>query len=250
MTDKTGLSSESRSDGLMSNVFSSERNIEQPELVLPKGLRFNQKLAMNGFDLLLALPEKSVPCVFFDPQYRGVLDYLGYGNEGEQRGQKRSSLEQMDNNTIAKFIQESARILIPSGHLFLWIDKFHLATGIDHWITETSLEVVDFITWDKKRMGMGYRTRRHAEYLMVLQQEPRRAKGVWKKHNIPDVWREEVSRRKGVHPKPVGLQAELIEAITNRGDVVVDPAAGTFSVFDACKMKGRHFLGCDLNGEV
>ena len=45
----------------------------------------------------------------------------------------------------------------------------------------------------------------------------------------------------------VQLQAQLIEAVTNPGDLVVDPAAGTYSVLEACQQTGREFLGCDLN---
>lgn len=194
------------------------------------------------------LPTLSFPCAFFDPQYRGVLDHLGYGNEGVQRGQKRSELAQMDDNTIHAFIKRLDAVLIASGHLFLWVDKFHIAQGIGNWIVGTSLDLVDFIAWNKDRMGMGYRTRRFSEYLIVLQKEPRKAKGVWKVHNIPDIWTEKVENRNGVHPKPIGLQGELIEAVTNRGDIVVDPASGSFSVMEACKIRGRHFLGCDLNG--
>ena len=65
---------------------------------------------------------------------------------------------------------------------------------------------------------------------------------------IPDVWREKVERQGHTHKKPVKLQAALIEAVSNPNDVVIDPAAGSFSVLEACKDKGRNFLGCDLNG--
>ena len=95
---------------------------------------------------------------------------------------------------------------------------------------------------------MGYRTRRYSEYLIVLQKKPKRAKGVWKVHNIPDIWTEKVKNVTGVHPKPIGLQGELIEAVTNSGDIVVDPAAGSFSILEACQTRGRNFLGCDLRG--
>ena len=123
-----------------------------------------------------------------------------------------------------------------------------MAQGVGDWITGTSLDIVDFLAWNKDKMGMGYRTRRFSEYLVVLQKEPRKAKGVWKIHNIPDTWTEKVKGSNGVHPKPIGLQGELIEAVTNMGDIVVDPAAGSFSVLEACTIRGRHFLGCDLNG--
>ena len=215
---------------------------------LPDGLTPNARLRLDGLELLGRLPSASIPAAFFDPQYRGVLDHLAYGNEGETRGRARAALPQMSEQLIAEFIRELDRVLTASGHLFLWMDKFHLCTGFRNWLADTSLDVVDMITWDKKKIGMGYRTRRKSEHLVVLQKAPRRAKGVWRVHTIPDVWSESAPNQKGVHPKPVGLQAALIGAVTDPGDVVVDPAAGTFSVLDACLQSDRIFLGCDING--
>ena len=41
----------------------------------------------------------------------------------------------------------------------------------------SGFQVVDLITWNKIKMGMGYRTRRFGEHLVVLQKKPLRAKG-------------------------------------------------------------------------
>ena len=95
-------------------------------------------------------------------------------------------------------------------------------------------------------MGMGYRTRRVAEYLLVLQKFPQVAEGVWRKDDVPDVWREPVALLGAVHPKPVGLQAAVIEAMTDPGDVVLAPAAGSYSTLAAAQRVGRRFLGCDI----
>ena len=152
----------------------------------------------------------------------------------------------MNDEKIREFIVEIDRILIGSGNLFLWVDKFHLAQGVSQWYVDTNLDIVDFIAWNKDKMGMGYRTRRSSEYLIALKATPKRAKEVWKIHDIPDIWTEKVKNVTGVHPKPIGLQGELIEAITNSGDIVVDPAAGSFSILETCQTWGRSFLGCDL----
>jgi len=229
-------------------VFTSVRDVLSPSVALPPGLTMNARQQMDGLAMMQALPDHCVTAAFFDPQYRGILDKLAYGNEGVKRGQARCSLEQMTQDTIRRFIVEIDRLLIPNGHLFLWMDKFHVCTGYAHWLEGTQLETVDMITWNKQRMGMGYRTRRMCEYLVILQRPPRRVKGVWKAHTIPDVWDEKVKAQAGVHPKPVGLQGELIEAVSNPGDLVLDPAAGSFSVLKACEIKGRNFIGCDLNG--
>lgn len=234
---------------VQANVFGQHRDIEAPRIELPRGFRLNVRLKMDGLKFLAKLPGNSFPVAFFDPQYRGVLDRLAYGNEGKERGQARSALEQMDENKIRQFIRGISAALIPSGHLFLWMDKFHLCTGFFDWLNGTRLDVVDMLTWHKKRIGMGYRTRRSSEHVVILQKEPRKAKGVWKVHTIPDVWAEEVKRNGGhTHRKPLELQGELIAAVSNAEDTVIDPAAGSFSVMDACKLRGRNFLGCDLNG--
>ena len=235
-------------DQVVSTVFSAKREIKAPSISLSDGLEYNTRIKMDGLTFLSKLQQDSFPIAFFDPQYRGVLDKLGYGNEGEDRGKARCSFKQMSEEIIGQFIVGLNRILIPSGHLFLWMDKFHLCTGFTDWLNGTRLDVVDMLTWYKERMGMGYRTRRMSEYLIILQKQPRRAKGVWKIHNIPDVWHETVKRNGHVHKKPIQLQEELISAVSNEGDVVVDPAAGSFSVMEACRLRKRNFLGCDING--
>ena len=231
------------------NVFSLVRDITAPSIALPKHLKTNTRLKMEGRKFLSQLPETSFPVAFFDPQYRGILDKMSYGNEGEKRGRKRAELPQMTEKVIAEFIQEINRILIPSGHLFLWMDKFHLCQGFSAWLDGTALDIVDLINWNKEKMGMGYRTRRVGEYLVALQKLPKKAKGVWKIHNIRDIWEEKiVYNGKHAHQKPINLQSKLIASVSNEGDIIVDPAAGSFSVMTAAINERRNFIGCDING--
>ena len=214
-------------------------------LELENKILLNYKNKIDGLVLLKGIDTESVKEAFFDPQYRGVLDKLSYGNEGVGRGKARSSLQQMDLGTIIKFINEINRVLLPSGHLFLWVDKFHLCQGVLEWFMHTDLNLVDMITWDKDKIGMGYRTRRKSEYLIVFQKKPIRAKDVWKSHSIPDVWTEKVVKTHP-HSKPINLQKTLIEATSNEGDLILDPAAGGYSVFEACKIINRNFIGGDI----
>jgi site-specific DNA-methyltransferase (adenine-specific) len=200
---------------------------------------------MDGLELLNWFEDSTVAVAFLDPQYRGVIDKLAYGNEGARQVQ-RSLLPQMNTEVIQVFLAELARVLKPSGHLFLWVDKFHLVTGVHPWIAGLPLEIVDMITWDKQRFGMGYRSRRQAEHLIVLQKLPKRAKGCWNSHSIPDVWSEKAGRNHA-HSKPIDLQTALVAATTKPGDIVVDPAAGSYSVLEACRtVGGRVFYGADI----
>ena len=199
----------------------------------------------NGLDLIDDIKSNSIKTAFFDPQYRGVLDKLNYGNEGKGRGKGRCDLTQMDEDTIKSFISKINRVVMPKGHLFLWVDKFHLCNGLNDWFEGTDFNLVDLIVWDKAKIGMGYRTRRKSEYLVVYQKTPVRAKDCWTSHSIPDVWTEKVEK---VHPhsKPIGLQKALIEATTVEGDYVLDPASGGYSVFRCCSELGRNFIGGDI----
>ena len=199
----------------------------------------------DGLELLASLPDKSIKTAFFDPQYRGVLDKLAFGNEGVKRGKARCNLAQMSTQTITEFIHEIDRVLLPSGHLFLWVDKFHLCQEVQQWLQQTNLNLVDMVVWNKGKIGMGYRTRRKCEYLIVCQKNPVRVKDVWLVHNIPDVWEEKVPK---LHPhsKPVELQKALIKATTVEEDWVLDPASGGYSVLTACQELNRNFIGCDI----
>ena len=112
----------------------------------------NRKIKMNGLDLLDLLDKESIKVTFFDPQYRGVLDKLSYGNEGKSRGKDRSALPQMSQEIIFEFLAKIEVVLKPNGYLFLWLDKFHLFE-VKSWIENyQSLEIVDMIVWNKLKI--------------------------------------------------------------------------------------------------
>ena len=64
------------------SVYSSARNLSQPTICLPRSLAYDVRLQMEGLRLLAALSDNSIPVVIFDPQYRGDLEHLAYGNDG------------------------------------------------------------------------------------------------------------------------------------------------------------------------
>ena len=228
--------------GLVQSWIAERCNIT-PAVADPR-VGVNVRQRMDGLVMLSCLGDEVAACAFFDPQYRGLLDKLDYGNEGV-RQVGRASLTQMDGDLIAAFVRELDRVVVRSGYVFLWVDKYHLCEGVHTWTEGTLFHIVDLITWDKGRMGMGWRTRHEAEYLVVLQREPLHAASTWHDHGIPDVWGERVEKTHP-HSKPIGLQERLIRAITQPGELVVDPAAGGYSVLEACIRCDRNFVGCDI----
>lgn len=199
----------------------------------------------DGLDFLKSLRKSSVRCAFFDPQYRSGLDKLKMGNEGS-REKRRFDLNHLDTKTIARYVRYINRALKPSGYMCFWCDKFFLLNDLELCV-KPHMQIVDLITWNKLKIGMGYRTRRISEYLVIAQKLPIKAKSTWKDKCIPDVWDEGVKTHLHVHAKPIELQRVLVASICRKGDVVIDPCAGSFSVGVSClKVPGVKFIGNDL----
>ena len=200
----------------------------------------------DALALMQSLPDSCTPLVFFDPQFRGVLDMLKFGNEGaRQKG--RYDLPQMSAAYVSRCCRESARVLRPGGYLLLWLDTYQVGEALNgHGLgLEDILKCVDVIAWDNKRPGMGKRSRHRGDYLAALQKKPVTPK-TWCDHGIASRWEEKVDRTLHPHVKPISLTKRLIGAVTQPGDLVVDPAAGSFIVMRAAHQLGRNFIGCDL----
>jgi site-specific DNA-methyltransferase (adenine-specific) len=199
----------------------------------------------DALALLQSLPDCSSPVVIFDPQYRENLDKLKYGNEGARQSE-RCLLPQMSSEYIDMCCLEAARVLKPSGYVFQWINAFRLCEAAHLRLCDV-LQCVDLIAWDSERIGMGYRSRRRGDYLLALQKPPLKARSTWRtKPTIPDRWPEKVDRKIHPHVKPACLIRALIEATSNPGDLIVDPAARSFVVMNEALGLGRNFAGCDI----
>jgi site-specific DNA-methyltransferase (adenine-specific) len=207
---------------------------------------FARNVAQTGdtLELLRSLPDGCTPLVFFDPQHRSTLDRLKFGNEG-QRQRRRAQLPAMSEEYIDSSCIEIARVLRPSGYLMLWSDTYRLVEASHLRIPRALLEPVDLIAWDNLRQSMGKRSRRRGDYLIVLQKPPLRAYATWRDHGIPSRWVEKVNRKLHPHIKPVALITRLIAATTLPGDLICDPAAGSFVVMHAAHKLGREFIGVD-----
>ena len=213
------------------------------------GYQFNIAQSGDALELLRSLPEDGCTrLVFFDPQYRGVMDKLKFGNEGA-RQKERFKLPPMTGDYIDACCREAMRLLIPSGYLMLWADTFNLCEA-HHLRIADVCKVVDLLAWDNRRMGMGKRTRRQGDYLLIIQKPPI-TPSTWRDHSIRSRWPEKINlkiypRKLYPHAKPRSLITRLISALTNPSDLIIDPAAGSFVVMHAAHELKRDFIGCDI----
>jgi site-specific DNA-methyltransferase (adenine-specific) len=215
--------------------------------------RINTANVGCGLALLRGTRDSCSPLAFWDPQYDELLRKLAYGNRGVNRGKRRHKLPLMSPELIKAIDQELVRVVMPSGYVMRWIDEFGLLNGL---FKIDGLEHVGVIHWDKGLPGTGGRVQPVGGSLIGARSKKRR-RGVrgkdfpvkWKtKPMFSAVHHETVRypRSQHVHKKPVGLVAELIRAITEPGDIVIDPAAGDFTTMHAALGCHRRFLGTDL----
>jgi hypothetical protein len=105
----------------------------------------------DALDLLRAVPTEFTKLVFWDPQFRQLLDEQRYGNEGINWG-KRKQLPAMSWEFIASCDAEIGRITVPSGYCCRWVDEFQLLNGL---FKIAGFEHVGVIPWNIGRPGNG-----------------------------------------------------------------------------------------------
>jgi site-specific DNA-methyltransferase (adenine-specific) len=216
-------------------------------------VQYERNCAQGGdaLSLLQWLPDACARLVFFDPQHRWVLDKQKYGNEGVSRQRERCALPAMTDEYITQCLRESARVLMPSGYTMLWLDDFRVGEALNGRGLGISdvLKCVSPIAWDNMRPGQGARARNRGGYLAALQKPPFLAKRTWRDFGIPNRWIERIVHPHSQHPhrEPIGLISRLIGSCSYGGSLIVDPAAGGFTVMHAAHGLGRNFIGCDIS---
>ncbi|KLL03768.1 MAG: adenine-specific DNA methylase [Mycoplasmataceae bacterium CE_OT135] len=196
----------------------------------------------NGLELLRSLPTNSVKLVFFDPQYEKA---------SKVSRAKDWPLSYQNATQIQAFLKEISRVLKLSGFCLLWINKALLISSqILAWLRNIDcLKIVDLLIWAKPHFGFGSYFRNQAEFAFLIQKHPPNSK-LFKDRSFGNVYQEKqkmILLRVHPHEKPVALNKRLIEAVTEKGDLVVDPCAGGFGILRICLETGREFLGTDLN---
>jgi hypothetical protein len=69
-------------------------NVQPSQQVLGgNAVRLNAKNTANGYQMLRGIEAESAALVFFDPQYRAILDKMSYGNEGARQGERSSQVD-------------------------------------------------------------------------------------------------------------------------------------------------------------
>lgn len=198
----------------------------------------------DGLAMLDWVGKEKAQLVIFDPQYKPVSEATSLDAPHEDQSEE----------NIREFCYKIGKVLKKAGWLCLWINQEILLRGNFRQWLPPNLIVKTVLVWTKRQgnnlksaMGQVHNHFIHLEeYCVVIRKEP------WEKpmikKRISNIFNYFIptNKRHNTHMKPYKMTRTIIKHLTKKGDLVIDPCAGSFATLVACESIGRKFLGTDL----
>lgn len=227
----------------------------------------------NCLDVLAKLSENSVDMIFADPPYNlsngGITVHAGRMvsvNKGEW---DKSKGFKDDYDFHYKWLEACRRVLKPHGTL--WVSgTYHSIYQCGHALQALGYQILNDIAWFKPNaspnLSCRYFTASHETLLWARKDKNAKhifnydlmKNGNWSEDNLKkpglqmrSVWAmgtpKTIEKKFGKHPtqKPENLLKRIVLASTNKGDLVIDPFAGSSTTGIAAYLLGRQFIGID-----
>ena len=241
----------------------------------------NSVIFGDCLDILKTIPSDSVDACITDPPYNisGInKKEIGWYKSNSYWKDKKSFSkidEQWDKFTEDDYIQfsfawmsEIKRIVKPNGNIAIF-GSFHNIYKVGYLFENLDLRIVNSIVWYKRNAFPNITQRMFCEstehIIWGANNSKKKAKnwtfnyadmkemnGGKQMRNMFDIPNTKQSERKeGKHPsqKPLEVMDRLITALTNKGDVVIDPFLGSGSTAVAALNKSRKFIGIEREKE-
>lgn len=208
--------------------------------------------------------EQKAGMVFTDPPYNVPIagHVSGLGRVKHQDFAMAVGEMSSDHFTgfLARFLENSAASSSDGALVYVFMDRRHLLE-VQLAARTAGLQTVDLCIWDKMSGGMGsfYRSQHEPVFVFRAGQAPHRNNVELGRHGRyrTNVWQyrglASFGRGRGemlaLHPtvKPVALIVDAIKDCTRRGEIVLDPFAGSGSTIVAAHKAGRTGYGIELD---
>lgn len=205
----------------------------------------------NAFSLLAEIEDSSVDLIFTDPPYWTLNKWRNMGTTTRLGGHRDSEkqtgwFETISESELWELMLEFHRVLKKDRHCFIMCDGQTLKWILGY-AEEAQFSYYKPIVWDKVNQGMGYHLRCRHEFVVMLDKGKNRQP---KNLSLPDI--VTIPMVRGGYPteKPVELPEFFIEQYANKGELVLDPFAGSGSTLVAAKRQQCQFLGSDTSEEA
>jgi site-specific DNA-methyltransferase (adenine-specific) len=203
-------------------------------------------------DVLRSLPAESIDLIVTDPPYGIGLYREGAAMSSSKFAETQGAMYDDDPKTIMDMLDETfmhaARLLKGDGHAYIF---FHM-TRYEPVFLMLRRHFGDCeptpLIWLKQTTGIGDPTRS-----WIYTYEPcfwvNRGRGLVKPQPFNVLKYDTVSKKIHSVEKPVALMRHLIEASAVKGEVVLDPFAGSGSTLVAAAQLGCRFIGVEKHGD-
>lgn len=201
---------------------------------------------------LKTLPNECIDLVVSDVAYP-VTQRGNAGNSGgmlQKELNKKGKVFEFNNVNIEDYLYELYRVLKDGTHCYLMCNHVNL-THFLKVIDESKFHFIKCLIWQKGNLIMGTKYMNAFEYILFM------SKGTNRNVNdcgIPDILSVPNIKTKDIDggnihdsEKPVRLMEILITQSSNKGDIVLDPFAGSGSTLLACINKNRRFIGWEID---
>jgi site-specific DNA-methyltransferase (adenine-specific) len=231
----------------------------------------------NGdcLNILKQMPENSVDMVFADPPYMlsngGFTVHAGKMVSVNKGDWDKSNGVKQDFEFHLSWIQEVRRVLKPSGTL--WISgTYHSIYQCGFALQMAGFHVLNDIAWFKPNASPNLSCRffTASHETLIWARKEKKAKHIFNYSEMKNgTWPEDALKKPGLqmrsvwsmgtpkpsekvhgkHPtqKPIDLLRRVVLSSTNKGDVILDPFAGSSTTGLAAAMNGRKFIGIDMD---
>lgn len=231
----------------------------------------------NGdcLNILKQIPENSVDMVFADPPYMlsngGFTVHAGKMVSVNKGDWDKSNGVKQDFEFHLSWIQEVRRVLKPNGTL--WISgTYHSIYQCGFALQVAGFHVLNDIAWFKPNASPNLSCRffTASHETLIWARKEKKAKHTFNYGEMKNgTWPEDALKKPGLqmrsvwsmgtpkpsekvhgkHPtqKPIDLLRRVVLSSTNKGDVILDPFAGSSTTGLAAVMNGRKFVGIDMD---
>jgi len=224
--------------------------------------------------ILSQLPENSVDMIFADPPYNlsngGFSVHAGRMVSVNKGDWDKSKGFQDDYDFHYRWLEACKRVLKPEGTL--WVSgTYHSIYQCGHALQALDYHILNDIAWFKPNaspnLSCRFFTASHETIIWARKDKKAKHKfnydlmknGDWPEDNLKkaglqmrSVWSmgtpKPPEKKYGKHPtqKPLDLLKRIVLASTDKGDVVLDPFAGSSTTGMASALNGRKFIGIDM----
>jgi|SRR3990170_264839 len=202
---------------------------------------------IDCIDGLKKIPDNSIDLIIADPPY-------GISRELNCKNQKLGTTAKLnfDFGEWDKFDKKWFEIAIKKTKG--WIVTFCAKKDIGvYWdiLEKNGFVAIDSIAWikpDPLPLNAKSRFLNAWESIVV----GKKSGAYWGSKYFPNILKFQAPKgRDRIHPtqKPLGLIEKLIELMTKKNDIVLDPFMGSGTTAVACKQLGRHFIGFEISKE-